>query len=80
MMLQKIQNCIKEQRLMRSLGEKGQGIVEYALILAFVVVIAMALTNSGGLQDKIKSVFSNVGSEIDKANTTTTTNSSTTGG
>lgn len=74
MMLQKIRECVEERRLMRSLGEKGQGIVEYALILAFVVVIAMALTNSGGLQDKIKAVFTSVGDEVDKAGSTTTNN------
>ena len=50
-------------------NQKGQGIVEYALILAFVVVIAMALTNSGGLQEKIKNVFTSVGNEVDKAGT-----------
>ena len=71
MMLQKIRECVEERRLMRSLGEKGQGIVEYALILAFVVVIAMALTNSGGLQDKIKAVFTSVGNEVDKAGSNT---------
>ncbi len=52
-------------------GQKGQGIVEYALILAFVVVIAMALTNAGGLQDKIKAVFTSVGNEVDKAGSNT---------
>ena len=35
-----------------------QGIVEYALILAFVVVIAVAITNAGGLKDKVSEVFS----------------------
>ncbi len=44
----------------RYLSEKAQGIVEYALILAFVVVVAAALTNSGDLQNKIKGVFDNV--------------------
>lgn len=31
----------------RYLGQKGQGIVEYALILAFVVGLAALLTNAG---------------------------------
>ena len=48
------------------LGKKGQGMVEYALILAFVVVLALALTNTGGIADKIKAVFTNVGSALDK--------------
>ena len=71
MFLQKVRESVKEGCLMRYLGQKGQGIVEYALILAFVVVIAMALTNSGGLQEKIKGVFTKVESEVDKAHTKT---------
>lgn len=45
----------------RYISEKAQGIVEYALILAFVVAVAAALTNTGGLQEKVKTVFTNVG-------------------
>lgn len=67
MAMRAIQKYVKEHVQ----NEKGQGIVEYALILAFVVVIAMALTNSGGLQEKIKSVFTSVGNEVDKANNST---------
>jgi len=48
----------------RYLSEKAQGIVEYALILAFVVVLAIALTSSGGIQEKIKATFSNVSSHL----------------
>ena len=44
----------------RYLSEKAQGIVEYALILAFVVVVAAAITNGGGLRDKISDVFKSV--------------------
>ena len=44
----------------RYLGEKAQGIVEYALILAFVVVLATALTNADGIADGAKKVFNNV--------------------
>lgn len=44
----------------RYLGEKAQGIVEYALILAFVVIVAAAITNGGGLRDKVGAVFNNV--------------------
>lgn len=54
----------------RYVSEKAQGIVEYALILAFVVVLAIALTNAGGLADKVKSVFTSVGSQLDKTGTT----------
>lgn len=45
----------------RYISEKAQGIVEYALILAFVVAVAAALTNTSGLQEKVKTVFTNVG-------------------
>lgn len=48
----------------RYMGEKAQGIVEYALILAFVVVIAAAITNSGGIKDGILNTFNNVASKL----------------
>lgn len=41
----------------RYVSEKAQGIVEYALILAFVVVVAAAIANGGELQTKVSSVF-----------------------
>ena len=56
---------VKARYLNRYLGEKGQGIVEYALILAFVVVIAVAITNAGGLKDKVSEVFTNITQSLD---------------
>ena len=53
----------------RYVSEKAQGIVEYALILAFVVILAIALTSGGGLAEKVKSVFTSVGSQLDKTST-----------
>ena len=50
----------------RYLSEKAQGIVEYALILAFVLILAMALTNQNGVKDKIKAVFDGVASQLTK--------------
>lgn len=44
----------------RYLSEKAQGIVEYALILAFVVVIAAGIANSGSIANGVKNVFNNV--------------------
>lgn len=44
----------------RYFGEEGQGIVEYALILAFVVIVAAAISNSGALQTGVKGAFDNV--------------------
>lgn len=54
-------------KVMRYLEQKGQGIVEYALILAFVVAIAAGLTNAGGIKDKIATIFSSVGTTLDDA-------------
>lgn len=44
---------------------KGQGIVEYALLLAFVVAIAVyALQDGGTLSTGIKTNFSKAGSAV----------------
>lgn len=40
--------------------QKGQGIVEYALLLAFVVALAMFLNTGGGLKDSVVAVFDDV--------------------
>ena len=48
----------------RYISEKAQGIVEYALILAFVVAVAAALTSSGGLKEKVTNVLTNVGTAL----------------
>lgn len=44
----------------RYMSEKAQGIVEYALILAFVVAIAAVVGSNGTLTEKIKNVFQGV--------------------
>jgi len=44
--------------------QKGQGIIEYALILAFVVGIGGVLFANGNLADSIRSVFSNVNVQL----------------
>lgn len=44
----------------RYVSEKAQGIVEYALVLAFVVVLAGALINSSTISNKAAVVFNNV--------------------
>ena len=56
-------------KVMRYLEQKGQGIVEYALILAFVVAIAAGLTNAGGIKDKVSAIFTSVSTTLDDANT-----------
>ena len=50
--------------------QKGQGLVEYALILAFVVGVAMFLTKTTGLGDAIKNVFTNATTTINDSNKT----------
>ena len=41
----------------RYLSQKAQGIVEYALILAFVVVVAAVLVGDNSLGSAIKDIF-----------------------
>ncbi|MFV0635196.1 Flp family type IVb pilin [Mitsuokella sp. WILCCON 0060] len=47
--------------------QKAQGIVEYALILAFIVGVAVALFNSNGLANAIGEAFFNVSEAIQEA-------------
>lgn len=45
-------------------NEKGQGMVEYALILAFVVAIGLALTNADiatAISNNIKATIAKIG-------------------
>ena len=49
---------------MRYLGEKGQGIVEYALILVFVVAIAAVLTTDSGIKAALTNAFDNVANAL----------------
>ena len=47
----------------RYLSQRAQGMVEYALVLAFIVAIAVAVyggTGEGGLQAAIQNVFTQV--------------------
>ncbi|MBQ6297947.1 MAG: hypothetical protein IJK81_09730 [Selenomonadaceae bacterium] len=53
-MLQKIQKKIQE-----FLKEKGQGVVEYALILGFVAIIGVYLVTQSGMKDAVKNNVSN---------------------
>ena len=46
-------------------SEKGQGIVEYALLLAFVVAIAgVALSTDNGLGKAISNVFQDTATQL----------------
>ena len=48
----------------RYMSQNAQGIVEYALILAFVVVVAAALINGGELSNAVKNVFNNTTNKL----------------
>lgn len=48
----------------RYLSEKAQGIAEYALILAFVVIVAAALTSSGALSNAVNGAFNGMANTI----------------
>ena len=57
------------------LSQKGQGVVEYAVVLAAIVAIAVAALwgngkdDSNSLSGKIKNAFNIAGENIEKANT-----------
>ncbi|MDD7677045.1 MAG: pilin protein [Anaerovibrio sp.] len=51
----------------RYLSQKAQGIVEYALILAFVVVLAAVLTSDTGLSGAISSIFGKATTQLNGA-------------
>ena len=51
----------------RYLSQKAQGIVEYALILAFVVVLAAVLTSHTGLSGAISSIFGKTKDQLNSA-------------
>ena len=50
----------------RYMSQKAQGIVEYALILAFVVVVAAALLSGGNLSNAVKNIFGNTANQLKK--------------
>ena len=48
--------------------EKGQGIVEYAVIIAFVIAVAAYIFSSSGLRDEVTKTFSKTASVMSHAN------------
>lgn len=60
---------IDEIRIMylSKLGQKGQDLIEYALLLAIVVGIGYLIYTTSGLQTSIQSIFSNAGSVTSSA-------------
>ncbi len=51
----------------RVLGEKGQDMVEYALMLAIVVGIGWLIYQQAGLQDEINQVFTDATTLVSSA-------------
>lgn len=51
------------------LGEKGQDMVEYALMLAIIVGIGWMIYQQAGLKDSINNVFNNANSLMSEAAT-----------
>lgn len=51
------------------LGEKGQDLVEYALLLAIIVAIGWVIWNQAGLEKSLKTIFQNASTVTDKAAT-----------
>ena len=60
---------IDEIRIMylSKLGQKGQDLIEYALLLAIVVGIGYLIYTTSGLNANIQSIFSNAGSVTSSA-------------
>ena len=61
-MLQYITKLLKKLKS----SEKGQGMVEYALIIAFVAAIAIFVLN-GGLRSAVSSAFDTASSAVNQA-------------
>lgn len=45
-------------------SEKGQGLVEYALLLAFIVAVAGVALSNGDLGEAIRNVFDHTAEEL----------------
>lgn len=62
----------KVAELSKKLGEKGQGMVEYAMILAAVAIIAVVVlwnNGEGSLISSISKAFSTASDKVDAAST-----------
>lgn len=49
-------------------SEKGQGMVEYALIIAFVAAIAILVLSGDGLGGAVSNAFTNACDMVEQAN------------
>lgn len=55
------------QKILKSLTQKGQGVVEYALILGFVAIIAVYLISGSGLTGELKNNVDNAKEVVSKS-------------
>ena len=62
------------------LGEKGQDLVEYALLLAIVVGIGFLIYQSSGLNENLKTIFNNASQVTSSAASISTSTTTTQGG
>ena len=70
---------IKEFRALwqcKYFGEKGQDLIEYALLLAIVVGIGYLIYTTSGLNDNIQSIFTNANNVTSSAAAVATKTSS----
>lgn len=72
---------IDEIRIMylSKLGQKGQDLIEYALLLAIVVGIGYLIYTTSGLQDSIKTIFTNASNVTSSAAASATAKAATSG-
>lgn len=72
---------IDEIRIMylSKLGQKGQDLIEYALLLAIVVGVGFMIYQTSGLQDSIKTIFTNASNVTSSAATSATAKAATSG-
>lgn len=61
-------------------GEKGQDLIEYALLLALVVAVGILIYQTSGLANNLKTIFSNAGSLTSDAAAGNFSKAATTGG
>lgn len=62
------------------LGEKGQDLVEYAMLLAIVVGIGFLIYQQSGLNDHLRTIFSNAGDLTSSAADVSTASTAKAGG
>ncbi|MBR1421663.1 MAG: hypothetical protein IJ575_11505 [Selenomonadaceae bacterium] len=55
------------QKIQKFVSEKGQGIVEYAMVLGFVALLAVGLWQSG-LYGESKKIFGTIASNVSSTN------------